>query len=201
MKYFQQLPKVQYTDFNGNYINLTNLLVRVNVIPDLLKNPLLYYSYDVKDTDTPEIVADKYYGNPDDFWLVMFSNKFLDPQWDWPLSYYNFGLYINDKYGSIANAQSQTVQYTMTTTTTDQLYGSSSSVTTVIDAAAFANTITGTTSATLPSGDVVSITISTQPVTAYDYEFQLNESKRSINLINAQYAPAVKAQLQSLLSQ
>jgi hypothetical protein len=89
----------------------------------------------------------------------------------------------------------------MTTTTSDLLYGTSNPVTTIIDAAAFANTITGTTSATLPSGDIVSITVNTQPVFAYDYEYQMNESKRSINLINSSYAPTVKAQLKKLLGQ
>jgi hypothetical protein len=199
MKYFQQLPKIQYTDFNGNYLLLTNLLVRANIIPKLLANPLLFYSYELQEGDTPEIVASKYYGTVDDFWLVMFANQLLDPQWDWPLTYQNFNSYIVDKYGSLANAQGQIIQYTMTTTTTDLLYGTSNPVTTIIDAAAFANTITGTTSATLPSGDIVSITVNTQPVFAYDYEYQMNESKRNINLINSTYAPTVKSQLKTLL--
>jgi hypothetical protein len=201
MKYFQQLPKVAYSDFNGNQIILTNLLVRTSLIPQLLKNPLLFYQYDVKDNETPEIVADKYYGSVDDFWLVMFSNQLLDPQWDWPLSNQNFDAYIVDKYGSLANATSQVYNYTMTTTTTDQLNGTSNTIVTVIDSAAYSNVVTGTSSGTLPSGDVVSITTSVQSVSAYDYELQKNESKRTISLINVTYASTVKDQLTNLLSQ
>ena len=59
MKYFSALPKVVSTDINGNNQILTNLLVRVNVIPDLLKNPLLFYSYDIKDGETPEKLRDR----------------------------------------------------------------------------------------------------------------------------------------------
>ena len=201
MKYFQQLPKIQYTNFNGNELILTNLLVRVNIIPKLLANPLIFYQYDIQEQDTPESISNKYYGTPDDFWLVLFANQIFDPQWQWPLNYYNFSSYINDKYGSTANAQSQIAQYMMTTITTDQLSGTSNTITTIIDATAFANTITGSQSATLPSGDVVAISVTTQPVTAYDYEYKNNESKRTINLINSQYAPAIKTQLKSLLSQ
>ena len=111
MKYFSALPKVVSTDINGNNQILTNLLVRVNVIPDLLKNPLLFYSYDIKDGETPEIIASKYYGSVDNFWVVMFSNQLVDPQWSWPLSYSAFNSYIIDKYGSIQNAQSQLSHY------------------------------------------------------------------------------------------
>lgn len=201
MRYFQQLPKIQYTDFKGSNLTFTNLLVRVNLIPALLKNPLLFYQYDIQESDTPEILADKYYGTVDDFWIVMLSNQLLDPQWDWPLSYANFQLYIADKYGSAANAMSNTYQYTMTTTTTDQLYGSINSITTVIDANYYASIIPSSYSSTLPSGDVVTVSTTKQAVSAYDYEMQLNESKRSIRLINKQYAPLVKTQLQQLLSQ
>jgi hypothetical protein len=200
MKYFQQLPTTPYIDFNGNSILLIDLLTRVSIIPELLTNPLLYYQYDCQEGDTPEIIATKYYGSPDDFWLVMFSNQLNDPEWDLPLSYANLQAYIADKYGSIANAQSEIVSYEMTVTTYDSMSGLSNSVTTTIDYDAYINTQTGTQTGTLPSGDVVSITTMTAPVYAYEYEIAQNEAKRTINLINVNYAATVKSQLTSLLS-
>jgi Base plate wedge protein 53 len=200
MKYFQQLPTTAYIDFNGKSILLTDLLVRVSVIPELLKNPLLYYQYDCQEGDTPEIIATKYYGTPDDFWLVMFANQLNDPEWDLPLSYANLQAYITDKYGSITNAQSQIINYEKIVTTYDSMSGQENTVITIIDEAAYANTATGTQTGTLPSGDVVSITTMKQPVYAYDYEIQQNESKRTINLINVKYAATIKAQLTNLLN-
>lgn len=200
MRYFQQLPKISYSDFNGNQIKLTNLLVRAEVIPELLKNPLLYYSYDVQEGDTPEIVADKYYGSTDDFWLVMFSNQALDPQWDWPLSYLNFSKYIVDKYGSIANAQSQIDHYALTVVTTDVYSGQTNTETTIVDYNTYLNTQPSNFTGTLPNGQQVSIQTTPIAVSSYDTSLAANEAKRSIKLIDAKYAGQIKAQLVNLLS-
>ena len=107
MKYFDTLPKIITSDNNNNNIILTNLLARASVINSLLTNPLLFYSYDIRENETPEMIANKYYGSPDNFWVVMMANQLLDPQWDWPLNYNEFNLYIINKYGSVQNAQSQ----------------------------------------------------------------------------------------------
>lgn len=200
MKYFSALPKVVSTDINGNNQILTNLLVRVNVIPDLLKNPLLFYSYDIKDGETPEIIASKYYGSVDNFWVVMFSNQLMDPQWSWPLSYSAFNSYIIDKYGSIQNAQSQLSHYEKKIVKTDT-YGNLTNDTEIIiiDAAEFANTTVGTSTSTFDDGDVLNITVSAYPVYQYDNELSLNEAKRNIKLLNVSYLNNIQSQLKSLL--
>ena len=61
-------------------------MARASVIPSVLNNALVYYSYDVQDGDTPEIIAYKYYGDVNRFWIVLYCNQLNDPQWDWPLS-------------------------------------------------------------------------------------------------------------------
>ena len=63
MFYFNSFPKIITTDYNNNGIVLTNIIKRVNIIPSLLKNPLLIYKYDLQEGDTPDIVANKYYGD------------------------------------------------------------------------------------------------------------------------------------------
>ena len=98
MQYFNNLPKVYGSDYQGNAIVLTNLLTRINVIPSLLTNPLLFYQYVINDGETPEIIAQNYYGTVDEFWLVMLSAQLMDPQWDWPLNSKDFNSYITDKY-------------------------------------------------------------------------------------------------------
>ena len=99
MQYFDTLPKVIYTQ-NGVSSVYTNLLARVSVIPQLLKDPLIYYSYDIQEGDTPEIIAHKYYGDSYRYWIVLFANELLDPQWDWPMTYNMFEQYLADKYPS-----------------------------------------------------------------------------------------------------
>ena len=63
MKYFNSIPKISTSDNNGNSIVLTNLLARVDIKQSLLRNPSLFYQYDLQEGDTPEIVAAKYYGD------------------------------------------------------------------------------------------------------------------------------------------
>lgn len=198
MKYFNTLPKVVTTDNNNNSIVLTNLLARVNVIPELLKNPLLYYSYDVQEGETPEIIASKYYGSPDNFWIVMFSNQLLDPEWDWPLSYANFSAYIIDKYGSASAAQSQIARYEKIITTSDSLSNMVNREVIIIDQNEYSNTALNTVTVDFGNETVV-ITTEVNEVSAYDSELLVNESKRNINLLNVKFLPTIQSQFKKLM--
>jgi hypothetical protein len=60
--------------------------------------------YDIEENDTPEIVAEKVYGDAGGAWLVLMTNNILDPQFDWPLDYTSFNQFIEVKYGSIETA-------------------------------------------------------------------------------------------------
>jgi len=71
MLYFNSFPLVVASDYKNNAILLTNLMARVDIIPSLLKNPLLFYSYDLKDSDRPDILAHKYYDDSDKYWMVL----------------------------------------------------------------------------------------------------------------------------------
>jgi len=206
MLYFKSFNKVISTDYKNNLILLTNLLQRVEVIPQLLSNPLIFYSYDIQEGDTPEIIANKYYGDPYRYWLVLFANQIMDPQWQWPLTSQQFSLYLNDKYSSVAGintvlsyTQSTIYQYNKTITTTDSISSNTTSVTIVVDQPTYLLTQTGTTTQTFSDGNSVTETITKNPVSIYDYEISVNEAKRNIQLINKNYASDFEKQLQSLL--
>jgi hypothetical protein len=217
MKYFQTLPKIVTSDYVGNQILMTNLMVRVNIVDSLLKNPLLFYSYNIKDSDTPEIIADKYYGDPYRYWLVLFSNQIIDPQWNWPMSSNLFNDYIVSKYTSLyaiqynvpentvtpaqilAYTQSQIKNYVKTITTIDNSSGETTSTDCYIQSGEYALVQEGTIIRTFPSGGQVTQTISKYVEYLYDYEVRINEAKRSIFIINSEYASQFETQLQKLL--
>ena len=208
MLYFNTLPKVLTTDYKNNGIVLTNLLARVDVKESLLRNPLLFYSYDIQEGDTPDIVAAKYYGDPYRYWLVLFSNQLLDPQWDWPLTSQQLELSLKDKYASDAANNSLSVydyingsvyEYTKTITTIDSLTGTQTVNVVPVSGDVANSTITGTTTQTFSSGASVTQTVTVQAVSIYQYEVQQNEAKRNINLINSIYASSVESQLKSLM--
>ena len=179
---------------------------RAEIIPSLLQNPLLFYSYDIQEGDTPEIVANKYYGDPYRYWMVLLCNQIIDPQWNWPLTSQQLDLYLVDKYSVAASSnnvlsyiQATIQEYRLTTTSTDSVSSITTSTTIVIDKSVYDTFGTGTSKVSFPSGATVSRTYSKEAVSIYNYEIELNEAKRNINLIDKKYAAEFEKQLVSLL--
>jgi hypothetical protein len=198
MQYFDTLPKVVYTQ-NGVSSVYTNLLARVSVIPEILKDPLIYYTYDIQEGDTPEIVAHKYYGDSYRYWIVLFANELLDPQWDWPLTYKMFEQYLADKYPS-TNVYSEIEYYEKVITQ----YDVNTQTTTVnrvrIDEDTYNGLpVTQTATYTLPTGPVT-ITTDRNAVSIYDYELSQNEAKRNIKILNSIYVNQFEEQFKELLT-
>jgi hypothetical protein len=210
MLYFNTLPKILTVDNNNNVIKLTNLLARSTIVDELLKDPMLFYNYTVQEGDTPEIVAGKYYGDQYRYWLVLFANQMMDPQWDWPLPSTQFNDYLTEKYSSAATSanvssvllytQSTPQHYTKTITTTESASMKVNSKTIVIDLDTYNNLQTGTTSFSFSDGNSVSETITSDIVSIFEYESSLNDAKRNIKLINSSYAPQLEAQFMKLMS-
>lgn len=198
MQYFKSLPKIVYNDKYGVSTLYTNLLARVNIVPDLLTNTLNFYSYDIQDGDTPEIVAHKYYDDVSRFWIVLYCNQMLDPQWDWPLSQKLFNKYIQNEYGlSKDSLHHYEKVYTKTSHGTDNDQTVEERF--VIGEEEYLNTPNTTVSYTLPTGRV-DITTETKTVSNYDYELEMNEKKRSIKLLNKLYADQLETEFKKLMS-
>lgn len=199
MQYFDTLPKIVSTDSTGNSKVMTNLLARSSIVPEILKNPLVYYSYDIQEGDTPEIIAHKYYGDSYRYWIVMFANELLDPLWDWPMTSRVFQKYLADKYPSI-NVYSEVEYYEKIITQ----YEVNSQTTTInkvkINQSAY-NTlpVTQTETYEVATGPVV-ITTERNAVSVYEYELELNESKRNIKILNSNYVDLMETQLKNLMA-
>jgi len=198
MQYFDTLPKVIYTQTGVSSV-YTNLLARVSVIPEILKDPLIYYSYDIQEGDTPEVIAHKYYGDSYRYWIVLFANELLDPQWDWPMTSKVFEQYLAEKYPSI-NVYSEIEYYEKVITQ----YDTNTQTTTVNKVRINQSTynslpITQTATYTLPTGPVT-ITTERNAVSVYDYELDLNEAKRNIKILNSIYVNQFEEQFKELLT-
>jgi hypothetical protein len=199
MQYFDTLPKIINIDSTGNSKVMTNLLARASVIPQILKDPLLYYTYDIQEGDTPEVIAHKYYGDSYRYWIVLFANELLDPQWDWPMTSAVFEQYLADKYPS-TNVYSEIEYYEKVITQ----YDVNTQTTTVnkvrIDEDVYNGLpVTQTATYTLPTGPVT-ITTDRNAVSIYDYELSLNEAKRNIKILNSNYVGEMENQLKKLMA-
>jgi len=196
MKYFETLPKVIYTDNNNNKRILTNLITRVSLIPNLLKNPLLFYEYDIQESDTPEIIAHKYYGSVNRFWIVLFANQLLDPQWDWPMNYTVFSKYLEQKYEP--SQLTEVHDYQKIITKTDAGSGTVTVEKINISEEEYNNLIEITNTYTLPTG-VVTVQTTKNIVDNYTYELNLNESKRAIRILNKNYVINIEKEFYNLM--
>ena len=97
--YFDAFPVIPY-DAKGdlNFKDVTNLLRRVGMRAKLKSNTLLYDTYDVKEGETPEMIAHKLYGDTELHWIILLLNDITDRYHQWPMSGMQFLDYLNDKY-------------------------------------------------------------------------------------------------------
>jgi hypothetical protein len=198
MKYFRTLPKITKIDEKGNSSLFVNLLARASIIQNLLKSPLLFYSYDIQESDTPEILAHKYYGDIERFWLIMFANQLLDPLWDWPLQGQNFQKYLNDKYTT--EELGEIHHYEKIITTTDRVSRTETVRRIIIDEETYNTMVNTENGYALPNGAIVIVKEQKTFVTKYEYEVNVNESKRNIKILNEKYADQMEIELRELMS-
>ena len=96
--YFSKFPKV-YHSFDGFNTSqyITNLLTRFAFEQTFKTNSAAYYEYDIREGDTPEIVASKMYNSPERHWIVLSMNDITDPLYQWPLTQRTIIKFINKK--------------------------------------------------------------------------------------------------------
>ena len=100
--YFANFPLIVYDSVgNGDFKIVTNLLKRVALRTKVRTNTLLYDTYDVKEGETPEMIADKLYDDPQLHWVVLFVNNITDRYHQWPMNFGQFNTFVNDKYTNI----------------------------------------------------------------------------------------------------
>ena len=107
--FFDKFPLVRYTVDKKLLTELDtvrNILFRVGIIKDVLEqNVDAYYLYTIRDSDRPEILAERIYGNPEAHWVILYANNIYDPYYDWPMDERTFQKYIIKKYGSLEIAK------------------------------------------------------------------------------------------------
>ena len=104
--YFENFPKIAY-DFNigdtTKVIAVTDITENVRFRKEILSNIALYDEYDIIDGETPEIIAEKFYGSAQYHWIVMLANDIYDYRADFPLTQLQLERYVSDKYGDAAD--------------------------------------------------------------------------------------------------
>lgn len=216
-KFFNYFPKTLYSANNkvGGLDTVTNIIARFGFESKLKENSSAFYRYSIQETDTPEIIAGKYYDSPERHWIVLLFNDIVDPQYDWPLQYKTFIDYVSSKYSSnsyadTANTSVSGLSWAMNVNNVQAYYkvvtrtsGDGTVITEKIevDANTWANVAASTTNFVLQDGSKIVQTISKEKESYYDYENELNESKRSIKLLKPEFVSAVEKEFKKVIRQ
>lgn len=110
--YFEPFTRVDYDINNdGKPLKLTDITLRYRFKKAMIKNKFDFYTYTVQDGERIDTIAHKYYGSSKYAWLLLLLNDIIDPHYGWVMSQEVFNIYIQNKYGSMATANSTVHHY------------------------------------------------------------------------------------------
>lgn len=214
-KYFNYFPKTLYSANNSSLglDSVTNLIARFGFETTLKQNSAAFYRYDIQESDTPEIIAAKYYDNPERHWVVLMFNDIYDPQFDWPLQTTTLIEYIDNKYSApeyadTANTSVTGLSWAMNTNNVQSYYkvvtrtnqDDLSIIEKIeIDATSYANTAATTNEYTLQDGSKIVVAVTKETQSYYDYEVAENEKKRSIKLLKPEFVSQVEKEFKKVI--
>jgi hypothetical protein len=214
-KFFNYFPKTFYTSNNvsSGIDTVTNIIARFGFEKKLKENSSAFYKYSIKDSDTPEIIAGKFYDNVERHWIVLLFNDIIDPQYDWPLDSRTLIKYINTKYSAnqyadTANTSVTGISWAQNTSHVKSYFKNITRTSTdgtdivekiTVDANTYANIAATSIAYTLNNSSSITETISKTTQTYYDYEVELNESKREINLLKSEFVPEVEREFRRVI--
>jgi hypothetical protein len=87
--YFKEFPKFIYDFKYGKETRtsiVTDITRNVRFRKEVLDNISLYDEYDIMEGETPEIIAEKVYGNSMYHWIIMLANQRYDYLTDFPIT-------------------------------------------------------------------------------------------------------------------
>ena len=200
MSYFRELPDILYQSnllhkvSSQEYIQIKNIFRRVKIQDWIQENTNFFNRYTIRDGERPDTLAERLYGSPDRDWIVILTAGITNIRNDWPLSNYDLYRYVEAKYGTDLNA----IHHYETIEVRDnkgrlilpagQRVDQNFTIPTPYDASA-TNFYVGVR----PQSDNISyksVNSDINPVTGvsnYEYETQLNESKRRIEVMKPIY--------------
>ena len=101
MSYFNRFPMMIYDmKNNDNYKLLPDILRRVRQKNVIKSGQFIFDTYDVKDGETPETIAYKWFGDAQLHWVILMTNNVTDRYYDWPMTVVQFQTYLEDKYSN-----------------------------------------------------------------------------------------------------
>ena len=142
----------------------------------------------MKDEETPESISNRLYGNVKYYWVILLMNEIRDPQWCWPLDTHAIERFIENKYGSVANALSETLFYRtkqIKASATDDTYTKGDVILKagIEVPSTFTYEYTGSNNGVPSSTYTYGVSESREAVDGYTYEIEQNDARSDITLL------------------
>ena len=221
--YFNSLPLIGYPDFDNQTttVALTNILTRSAFLREILENTAIFYDYQVKNNETPEIIADKLYDDPHRHWIVLMFNQIMNPLYEFPLDDIQLRSLITTKYNQTIEQSQTTIHHYEQRSIRDILLNnilqsSNTEIHAISAQQASATTGAAETTPSLPgtADTYIDIGASTQTfnsgitvvtsrqnwaISNYNHEVTENEKRRNIKLLDKRYVVPVENEFRRLM--
>ena len=100
--YFSQFPTIFYDAVGKTGPKIvTHLLKRVAVHSKARATTAVYDTYDVRNGETPEMIAHKYYGDAEYHWVILLVNNITDRYHQWPMNTRQFLAHLAERYDNV----------------------------------------------------------------------------------------------------
>jgi len=163
------MPKISYK--TGDKTILTKDIFRRVGLDRKKNNKLAVNSYYIKDGETPDMLANNFYGSSKYHWILLIVNDIVSVNEEWPKNQELLFTYTESKYG-VGNAS------------LDHHYRLTSDISIIVDHDA----------AAITAGTI-------EAVSNLDYELQLNEEKRQIFVLKPEFLAEFIVSYKSLMAQ
>ena len=185
--YFRRLPNLDYPSLlndresNVDFVQTKNLFRRAKVREDLFANFMQFDKCQIIGDERPDNVAEKVYDRDDYDWIVLMSNNIIDINNEWPLTQSQLNEFLNEKY---TPQELVSIHHYETLELRDNKNQLILPAGIVVDEDYNLEYLSGgqvKSTNSLVDGRPV------RAVTFYDYENDLNDKKRSINVLKSEF--------------
>jgi len=172
--YFEKFPKIDY-EVKGDGVNykMTDITRRVRFFNSKILDSVSFDYYDVKSGQTPEMIANEIYDDPNLHWVVLIANNITDVYTQWPMSVQQFENFVKDKYTNPAGIHHY------------EIFQTSGDTTLKIE---------------LPNESATTIPNDAVAVSNYQYEESVQDAKRKIRLIRSQHITQIEQEFERIIT-
>lgn len=221
MKYFENFPRLIYT-FDKNVENqqfVVDILARSSFLREVANNTNIAYEYQIQDSDTPEIIAHKIYGDPYRNWIILLFNQIINPFYDWPMKNEVLNSFVENKYGTTINEAKSNIHHyekevkevasfngivleenikTYIISQYDYNQNTNSLIENALPTTADTSLVVNTETYNYNTY-ILTVTTTHKAVSNYTYEFNENEKRRSIKLLQDFYVTRVEDEFKEIM--